>query len=95
MPAAPLWEALLGERVTDPAAFVTALYAQSEGRIAYLYDVIGHLDAAHAAFALGPVAAGSRDARRPFSGARAGRRLPRSANGMRLRCRSRDRWPTC
>ena len=51
--AGPLWEALLGARATDPAAFVTALFAQAEGRFAYLYDVIGHLDTAHAAFALG------------------------------------------
>ncbi len=51
--AVPLWEAVVNERVSDAVAFVTALYANAEGRTAYLYDVIGHLDRARAAFALG------------------------------------------
>jgi hypothetical protein len=51
--AMPLWESLLAERVTNPAAFITALYGKADGRLAYLYDVIAHLDTARAAFALG------------------------------------------
>ncbi len=52
-PAVPLWESALGARINDPVTFVTALYASPKGRIAYLYDVIGHLDGPRAAFALG------------------------------------------
>lgn len=51
--AIPLWEAALGAKVTQPSRFVTALYAHAEGRTAYLYDTIGQLDSARAAFALG------------------------------------------
>jgi hypothetical protein len=51
--ATALWESVLAQRSIDPAAFVTALYGSSHGRIAYLYDVIGHLDEDQAAFALG------------------------------------------
>ncbi len=49
----PLWEAAVGEKVTRPDRFVRQLFARGEGRLAYLYDAIGQLDAAHAAFALG------------------------------------------
>jgi len=49
----PLWEAVVGERVTAPARFVPALFERADGRLAYLYDMIGALDAPHAAFALG------------------------------------------
>jgi hypothetical protein len=52
-PAAGLWESVLSQRVTDPVAFVAALYGSSKGRIAYLYDAIGHLDEDRTAFALG------------------------------------------
>lgn len=52
-PAVPLWEAVIGERVTNPAAFVIALYSKNDGRLAYLYDAVGYLDAARSAFALG------------------------------------------
>lgn len=51
--AVPLWEALLHERVAHPEAFARELFARDEGRIAYLYDIIGHLDSSRAAFALG------------------------------------------
>jgi hypothetical protein len=51
--AVDLWEAALGQRVSDPPRFISALYSTSDGRLAYLYDVIAHLDQAHAAFALG------------------------------------------
>ena len=48
-----LWEAALNARVTDPVAFVTALFTSANGRLAYLYDVIAHLDEPRVAFALG------------------------------------------
>ena len=51
--AVPLWEAVLGEQTTNPVPFVTALYARANGRFAYLYDIVGHLDPPRAAFALG------------------------------------------
>jgi hypothetical protein len=51
--AVPLWEALLNEKVAQPDRFVRELFARDEGRIAYLYDIIGHLEPSRAAFALG------------------------------------------
>ena len=51
--AVPLWEAVIQERVAHPERFVRALFARNAGRLAYLYDTIGHLDAARASFALG------------------------------------------
>jgi hypothetical protein len=49
----PLWEAAVHESVTNPAAFVRALFSLNASRIAYLYDTIAQLDAPAAAFALG------------------------------------------
>jgi hypothetical protein len=51
--AAPLWEAVVGERVTRPDRFVSALFELNEGRLAYLYDTIGQLDPPRRAFAVG------------------------------------------
>ena len=51
--AVPLWEAAVGEPVSRPDRFVKELFARGDGRLAYLYDAIGQLDAPHAAFALG------------------------------------------
>lgn len=51
--ATPLWEAVVGERITNPEAFVRALFSKHSGRLAYLYDVIAHVDPARQAFALG------------------------------------------
>jgi hypothetical protein len=51
--AVPLWEGLVVEKVTRPDRFLLQLLELTEGRIAYLYDVVGQLDAAHRAFALG------------------------------------------
>lgn len=51
--AVPLWEALLDETAAQPDRFVRELFARQKGRIAYLYDTIGHLDSPRAAFALG------------------------------------------
>jgi hypothetical protein len=38
--AEPLWEAVVRARVSDPDAFMRALFAEPEWRTAYLYDVI-------------------------------------------------------
>jgi hypothetical protein len=48
-----LWEAVVGEKVTRPERFLLALFEAGEGRLAYLYDVAGHLDRARRAFVLG------------------------------------------
>lgn len=51
--AVPLWEAIVGEKVTRPERFIQQLFEQNEGRLAYLYDTIGQIDAPRRAFALG------------------------------------------
>jgi hypothetical protein len=51
--AVPLWEALLNEQVSRPEQFIAALFSREKGRVAYLFDAVGHLDAPQAAFALG------------------------------------------
>jgi hypothetical protein len=49
----PLWEGIIGEKMTRPERFLIALFEISEGRLAYLYDVAGRLDPARRAFVLG------------------------------------------
>ncbi|HTK28943.1 MAG TPA: hypothetical protein VL309_05300 [Vicinamibacterales bacterium] len=51
--ATPLWEALVGEKVSQPEKFISTLYSHGEGRLAYLYDAIAQLDPPHARFAIG------------------------------------------
>ena len=51
--AIPLWEAVVGERVTRPDRFLLALFTRTEGRLAGLYDTIGQLDRGRQRFALG------------------------------------------
>ena len=51
--ATPLWEGVVGEKVTRPEAFMLKLFEASDGRLAYLFDTIGHLDAPRRAFVLG------------------------------------------
>ena len=51
--AVPLWEAVVNAKVSEPDRFMGELYGRDKGRLAYLYDVIGHLDQSRAAFALG------------------------------------------
>lgn len=48
-----LWEAVVVEKVTRADRFIQLLLEMNEGRLAYLYDVIGGLDPARRAFALG------------------------------------------
>ena len=51
--AVPLWESVVGQKVTEPAAFIGSLFLRDSGHLAYLYDLIAELDAPRAAFALG------------------------------------------
>jgi hypothetical protein len=51
--AVALWEGVTLEKVTRPDRFIPQLLELNEGRLAYLYDVIGILDPARRAFALG------------------------------------------
>ena len=48
-----LWEAVTLEKVTRADRFIQQLLELNEGRLAYLYDVIGALDPPRRAFALG------------------------------------------
>jgi hypothetical protein len=51
--AVPLWEEIVGARVTEPGSFVRQLFVSREGRLAYMFDAIAHLDDAHQRFTLG------------------------------------------
>ena len=51
--AAALWEMVLMERVSRPERFVELLFEAGDGRVAYLYDTVGQLDAPRQAFILG------------------------------------------
>jgi hypothetical protein len=51
--AVALWESVVRERVTQPEAFVPALFQMHEGRIAYIYDTIAQLEPPKARFVLG------------------------------------------
>jgi len=52
------WEAVVGEKLDRPERFVAALFDSDRGRLAYLYDVLAHLDAPQLAQALGASRAG-------------------------------------
>jgi hypothetical protein len=51
--AVAVWEGAVLEKVTRPDRFLQQLLELNDGRLAYLYDVIGELDPARRAFALG------------------------------------------
>jgi hypothetical protein len=48
-----VWEAIVGDPVTQPDRFVQDLYAANRGRVALIYESIGQLDDAHVRFAVG------------------------------------------
>jgi hypothetical protein len=48
-----LWERVVGAEPAKPAAFARRLFTAQEGRLAYIYDLIAHLDDARQRFALG------------------------------------------
>ena len=50
--AAALWEGVAGEKLTRPERFVQILFESDRGRLAYLHDVLSHLDERTLAFAL-------------------------------------------
>jgi len=52
------WEAVVGETLDRPERFVLALFESDRGRLAYLYDLLAHLDAPQLALALGAGRAG-------------------------------------
>src|SRR5581483_1005603 len=51
--AVPLWEAVIGEKMSRPERFLTALFEAGDGRAASIYDLTGRLDPARRAFILG------------------------------------------
>lgn len=51
--SADRWEALVGASAADPEAFIPRLLHPGRGRLAWLFDTIGRLDAAHQVFAIG------------------------------------------
>jgi hypothetical protein len=51
--AVELWEALADERWEQADQFAHAIFSRSDGRLAYLFDTVSHLDAPHQRFALG------------------------------------------
>ena len=51
-PAAAMWEAIVGQKTTEPAAFLRSLLTRDEGHVAYLFDLLAELDPARTAFAL-------------------------------------------
>jgi hypothetical protein len=50
--AAPLWEGVVGEKLTRPERFVQILFEVDRGRLAYLHDTLSRLDERTLAFAL-------------------------------------------
>jgi hypothetical protein len=54
-----LWERAVGRKVTEPLQFIDQLLGRRDGKLAYLYDVVQHLDARHQRFALGGRALGA------------------------------------
>ena len=62
--AEPLWAALTGVDPGRPAAFVQRIFRDDDGKLAFLYDAVAHLDAPRQRFALGlHLPASSRDDR--------------------------------
>ena len=55
----PLWESLVGARVTDPAQFVIRLFDRRDGRLAYFYDTAAQVGERSRAFMLGDHLVGS------------------------------------
>ncbi len=48
-----LWELVVGEALAQTESFVLAVFKRDEGRLAYFFDTIAHLDEPHLSFALG------------------------------------------
>jgi len=61
--ATDVWTALVHASPAKPEEFIDRLLSGREGRLAFLYDTVGHLDAAHQKFALAAAAGEDRIAR--------------------------------
>ncbi len=48
----PLWEKLIGQKVTAPDRFIESLFSTDSGRAAYFYHLVDNLDAPHQRFIL-------------------------------------------
>ena len=57
LPAVPIWEAIVEEKVTRPAEFIRALVSRDSGRLAWLYGALANMspDRLAAVFGPGPV----------------------------------------
>ena len=51
--AAPVWEELVGRAPGDAERFLRDLLGKDEGRLAYFYDLVDHLDASRRTFVMG------------------------------------------
>ena len=51
--AAPAWEAIVGEKLDRPDRFVQTLFENDRGRVAYLFDILAHLDPATLSLTIG------------------------------------------
>jgi hypothetical protein len=51
--AVPVWEALTGSKMSPPDRFVRDVLDKDDGRLAWFYDTVDHLDGPHQALALG------------------------------------------
>jgi hypothetical protein len=51
--AVPVWEALTGSTMSSPDRFARDLLGNDDGRLAWFYDTVDHLDGPHQAFVLG------------------------------------------
>ncbi len=51
--AKSIWERLVGAPADNPARFIPWLLARDDGRLAWMFDTIAHLDEPHRDFALG------------------------------------------
>ncbi|MGE3491129.1 MAG: hypothetical protein AB7N29_14070 [Vicinamibacterales bacterium] len=54
LPAVPIWEAIVGTRVTQPADFIRALMARDDGRLAWFYATVAAMAPERVAAVLGP-----------------------------------------
>jgi hypothetical protein len=52
-PAQHVWEALVGKRASEPAAFIRTLVSKNDGRLAYFFAAMGQLTPMQLQYALG------------------------------------------
>jgi len=59
--AAAAWESVVGEKLERPERFLQQLFELDKGRLAYLYDLLSHLDRTTLALAIGTTASANAD----------------------------------